>query len=350
MPASIVAPLAAIPLPPLIAALPKADLHIHQERLPRLDRVLARREGRPPFDWLDWARWVMTETPAGAERLARLGEVEPTTPDADAEPANIVARLEELLEEAAADGAVFVEVRVGGDTALRPDLMERFREAEQRLRKQHPRLRAEVVFTLYPWHDPENRPRLIRACLRAAAEGMRGIDFMTDLVQEETDWISMYRFAEQAAAAGLGITAHAGEVSTANIEAALRIPGLTRIGHGTQAARDSRLLDLLAESGVTLEVCLSCNVVLGAAPSYEEHPIRQFLEHGIAVALGSDDPVQICTTIGREYAAAHALGFSPADLLALTRTAIRAAFTTPERRDELLTEFGAWEEKYTEDE
>lgn len=145
---------------------------------------------------------------------------------------------------------------------------------------------------------------------------------------------------------GLGITAHAGEVSTANLAAALRVPGLTRIGHATHATRDPRLLDLLAESGVTVEACLSCNVVVGAALSYEEHPIRQLLARGIPVALGSDDPVQVCTTIGREYAVAHALGLSPAELLALTRTAIRTAFTTPVRRAELLAELSTWEEEH----
>jgi adenosine deaminase len=91
---------------------------------------------------------------------------------------------------------------------------------------------------------------------------------------------------------------------------------------------------------------LSCNVVVGAAPSYEEHPIRRFAEYGIPVVLGTDDPVQICTTIGREYAVAHAIGFSPTELLALTRNAVQAAFTTAERRHELLTELSAWEDTH----
>jgi hypothetical protein len=35
-----------MPMPPHIVALPKADIHIHQEWSPRLDQVLAQREGR----------------------------------------------------------------------------------------------------------------------------------------------------------------------------------------------------------------------------------------------------------------------------------------------------------------
>lgn len=110
------------------------------------------------------------------------------------------------------------------------------------------------------------------------------------------------------------------------------MPGLTRLGHAVYAAEDPHLLALLAERRSTVECSLSCNVVLGAVASYEAHPIRRFVEAGIPVALGTDDPVQVCTTIGREYALAAALGFSLAELRAFTRDAIRAAFTTPERR------------------
>ncbi|MGF1935518.1 MAG: hypothetical protein RM347_014200 [Nostoc sp. ChiQUE02] len=46
METAFIMPLAEIEPNPVIAALPKADLHIHQEWSQRLDRVLARREGR----------------------------------------------------------------------------------------------------------------------------------------------------------------------------------------------------------------------------------------------------------------------------------------------------------------
>ncbi|MBN3924990.1 hypothetical protein [Nostoc sp. NMS4] len=68
------------------------------------------------------------------------------------------------------------------------------------------------------------------------------------------------------------------------------------------------------------------------------------MKREIAIALCTDDPVQICTTIGREYAVAHTLGFSPAELLAVTRNAIEVAFTSPERRNELLNKLSQWDD------
>jgi len=56
------------------------------------------------------------------------------------------------------------------------------------------------------------------------------------------------------------------------------------------------------------------------------------------VTLATDLPMHVCTTIGREYAIASALGFSPDDLLTFTRNAVAAAFTTSTRRAALLAE------------
>jgi hypothetical protein len=41
---------------PDISALPKADLHLHQEDFPRLERIVARQQGREPYAWHAWAR------------------------------------------------------------------------------------------------------------------------------------------------------------------------------------------------------------------------------------------------------------------------------------------------------
>jgi len=342
------APLGEISIDPWLAALPKADLHAHQEQSPRLDRVLARGQGRPAYDWRGWAERLMAENAPGAARLEHIGVILPDTLEADAEDATFIARVADLLEEAAADGAVLVEARFGNETMLRPGFMELFRAAERCVQARYPQLRAEAIATLLLWHEPERLERIVAGCLRAANDGLRGIDFLYQPYETEADWTTAYRIAERAAAAGLGITAHAGEISMANIAAALRVPGLTRIGHATHAAADPHLLELLARSGATVECSLTCNVLIGAAPSYGEHPIRQFVEYGIPIALCTDDPVQICTTIGREYAIAHALGFSPAELLAFTRNAVQGAFTTPARRRELLSELNVWNNRLCE--
>jgi len=243
-----------------------------------------------------------------------------------------------------------VEVRFGaGGLALRQHgFMALFREAERQVQARYPRFCAEAIGYLQLASDParlQDAERQLARCLGLAKEGLAGIDLMVAPYAREADpglWAVLYRWAERAADAGLGITVHAGEFSAANLGAALRVPGLRRIGHAVYAAADPLLLEQLAESQVTVECCLSCNVVLGAVPSYEAHPIRQFVAAGIPVTLNTDDPVRVWTTIGREYAIAAALGFSPAELVGFTRNAIAASFASEARREMLMRDVDRW--------
>ena len=76
-------PLADIPIPAEIARLPKADIHIHPEWSPRLDRVLAKRQGRKPYDWRAWARRLMKSEAPGGDRLQHLSKPFPELIEAD---------------------------------------------------------------------------------------------------------------------------------------------------------------------------------------------------------------------------------------------------------------------------
>jgi hypothetical protein len=355
MTAAVMDPLAEVPIDPAIAALPKADLHLHQEAKARLDRLVAGREGRPPYDWRGWARRVRAETPPGMGRLGGIYGPDATLPLGEAsedDPDAFVTRVADTLGEGAADGAILVEVRFGADQVLsRPDFMALFREAERRVRGRHPRFRAEAIGYLGLVDDPARLvavERQVAACLRAARDGLAGVDFRVDPYDTAADpalWRIAYRWAERAADAGLGVTVHAGEFSAANLAAALRVPGLRRLGHAVYAASDERLLERLAETGVAVECSLTCNVVLGAVPSYEDHPIRRFAARGIPVTLNTDLPVHVATSVGREYAVAAALGFTPAELLGFTRDAIRASFTSGERKTALMRALDGWPER-----
>ncbi|MDO9396334.1 MAG: adenosine deaminase [Herbiconiux sp.] len=131
-----------------------------------------------------------------------------------------------------------------------------------------------------------------------------------------------------ARAAGLRVTAHAGEdAGPQSVRDALDHLGAERIGHGVRAADDPDLLRRLAEEGITLEIALTSNVQTGAAPSYREHPIRRIVESGVRVALSTDDPTVSSTRLSAEYQlAALAVGLSPAQLLGLSAAAQAATF------------------------
>jgi adenosine deaminase len=324
-----------------VAQLPKADLHLHAETDGRVERILARREGRSAFDWVTWATHLQRETPPGFARLEawRAHQVLPTelVESLDARPDVFVDRVADAIRDGAADGAILVEVRFGSAASFRADFMPLFREAELHAQRDFPGCQAEAIISGLMPARPDRWERVLPRCLELAREGLGGIDIIPEPYAAEADWRGVAQWTARAAAAGLGITVHAGEFSGANIAAACALPGVSRLGHAVYAAADPHLLDAVRRTGVTIECCVSCNVLLGAVASVKEHPVRALAECGIPVTLNSDDPVHVGTTIGREYEiAASLLGFSEPELLEITRNAIRASFTSPERRAALL--------------
>ena len=139
--------------------------------------------------------------------------------------------------------------------------------------------------------------------------------------------------------AGLGVVIHAGEATgPQSVRDALLIPGVKRIGHGVRAAEDAGLVRELADRNITLEVCPSSNLALRFYDDFSDHPLRRLHDAGVKVTLNSDDPPFFATTIGAEYEiAADRFGFTPTELLGLTRNAINAGFLHQNERDLLLS-------------
>lgn len=143
--------------------------------------------------------------------------------------------------------------------------------------------------------------------------------------------------------AGYGITIHAGELCGAfSVADALDLVQPTRIGHGVRAVEDPDLVRRLADLGTVLEVCPGSNIALKVFDSFETHPLRRLHDAGVKVTLNADDPPFFDTSLAREYAiAADVMGFTDAEINAMTHTAIEAAFIDEATRGTLLARLDA---------
>lgn len=100
---------------------------------------------------------------------------------------------------------------------------------------------------------------------------------------------------------GLGLTVHAGEdEGPARIWEAIDLLGADRIGHGCSAVGDRALLLRLARDRILVECCLTSNYQTGAVPRGTPHPIFTFLEHGVPVAVCTDNTTVSDTDQTRE--------------------------------------------------
>ncbi|MBB5351536.1 adenosine deaminase [Haloferula luteola] len=141
--------------------------------------------------------------------------------------------------------------------------------------------------------------------------------------------------------ANFSITIHAGEAfGLESIWQALQWCGAHRLGHATRLVDDmavgadgswklGTLAQYVLDRRIPLEMCLSSNVHTGACPSLEAHPFQGFHAMGFRVFLNTDDRLMSDTELSKELALATSLfGLSLLDLEKMTMNAMKSAFVS----------------------
>jgi len=252
----------------------------------------------------------------------------------------------EAVEDSAADGCDYLEIRFGPATHARPgfDIPAVIDAACAGLAEgsRASRLPVGLVVCALRHHDQPTNVAVARSAAGAAGRGVVGFDVAGD----ELLYPSLEPYRESfaiAKAAGLGLTAHAAEAGPASAAVdAVKLLGVSRIGHGSHIADDPATLTWAAREGVAIEVCLTSNVMTGAARSIAEHPLHQFLAAGCRVVIGDDNPVNIGTTLAAEERLLETeAGMTAEQARDIQRTAVEVAFTDESTRAALRRRFAA---------
>ncbi len=148
---------------------------------------------------------------------------------------------------------------------------------------------------------------------------------------------------EAARKAGLRTSAHAGEAAgAASVRGAVEALRADRIGHALRAEEDEAVVDLLARSGVVLELCPLSNLATGVIGRIADHPVRRYWERGLNVTVNTDDPGMFHNSLADEYAVLmDVFGFSRAEIRRLAAAALEGAWCGPEEKARLRPLFAA---------
>jgi adenosine deaminase len=143
------------------------------------------------------------------------------------------------------------------------------------------------------------------------------------------------KFARVFAAAaerGLKRVAHAGEEGPPEyVWEALDLLHVDRLDHGNRSMEDPALVRRLAREGMVLTVCPLSNLKLCVVKSMAEHPVDRMLAAGLKVTLNSDDPAYFGGYINANYrAAADGRGLSRDQLAAIARNSFEGSFLAPD--------------------
>jgi len=161
-------------------------------------------------------------------------------------------------------------------------------------------IRWKLIADLNRDHGPEAAFRRIEKIAVYKNRGIIGIGLGgNETLYPASLFTEVFRAARSL---GLRRVAHAGEAAGAeSVSSALFDLKAERIGHGVRAIEDARIIKILKESQTPLEVCITSNVLTGSVQSVTEHPVKQFIDHGLNVTINTDDPTMFNCTISDEY-------------------------------------------------
>lgn len=322
------------------ATVPKTELHLHIEGAapPDFIRMLAAEKNVDlsrifkddgSYVWKDFAEFLKTYEAACSVLQ---------TPD------DFRRLTEAVLDVSAKNGVIYAEMFLspdfcgGGDLEAWKDYLAAMSEGAANSKTKHG-IETRFISTCIRHFGPEKA--IHTANITAATAG--GLLTGYGMGGEERH-LSAGDFAksfEIAAAAGLGLTSHAGEICGADsVCETLDKLHVTRVGHGVRAIEDADLVKRLADEQIVLEVCPGSNISLNVFPTWGEHPIEKLRDDGVPITVSTDDPPYFYTDMTREYTKLHEVfGWGLADFNAINQTAMNAAFCDDDTRQRLLAKF-----------
>lgn len=312
-------------VPDDLAALPKAELHIHLEgsiRPATLEEFCAR-EG------VSISR-TFTELNGFVEMYMQATHVMTRAGD-------YTRIVREYAEDAARMGVHYAELEVS--PAIGPKALDSLVEAAEAASRER---------------DVTLRLVLGLGRLMPDALQMPALDAIRDLpgfvgigLGGPEEGFSNEPFAEVFAEArrrGLRSAPHAGEnAGPDSIRNAIESLEPDRIHHGVRASEDTALLGELAERGTHLAVCPTSNVLLGVVQALDEHPLRALWEAGVSVSVNTDDPGFFdCDLLGEYEIAGRLLDLDREGYGKLAEHSVDGSFAPDDLKNALLSEIRAW--------
>ena len=262
----------------------------------------------------------------------------------------------ECVEDLAADGVIYAEVRYAPEQHLQEGLMlqdvvdavrEGFEEGEQAAADAGTPIIARQLLTAMR-HQARSM-EIAELMIANRDHGVLGFDIAgAEAGYPPTRHLDAFEYLQRENA---HFTIHAGEAfGTPSIWEALQWCGADRLGHGVRIIDDvsvgndgspklGRLAAYVRDKRIPLEMCPTSNLQTGAADSIAEHPIGLLKRLQFRVTVNTDNRLMSGTSMSLEMQKlVDAFDYTLADLRWFTINAMKSAFLPFDERLALINE------------
>ncbi len=321
--------------------LPKALLHDHLDGGVRVETVLELADAvgyrdLPTSDPTALGTWFHQNESGSLE--AYLGAFDHTV--AVMQTADALERVAfEAVEDLAADGVVYAELRFGPllHTAQGLATAEVIEATLSGIQRGTAATGVAVSLIISGLRDTTTTEAVVRAAIPFRNEGVVGFDLAgPEAGHPPSDHLPALRLAREN---GFSVTIHAGEgAGPHSVWEAIAIGGARRLGHGARLIEsmecdDGSIVDvgplgrLVRDERIAMELCITSNLDTAMYQSAKDHPFGALFRAGFNVTLNTDNRLMSNISLSDEFRlAGDAFGLTLADMGRITENALVSGF------------------------
>jgi adenosine deaminase len=310
-------------VPQDLAALPKAELHVHLEGTVRpatREEFAARTGATIPREFTDLNSFIE----------AYLASWQTMT-----QPGDYARLVREYCEDAARSGIRYAELQMAMIGRPYDQLAEAAEEAQ----------RQRDVVVKFIIDVPRALPVEVGWAMLEAATGHD--DVVAIGLGGPEDGFPAGLFTELFAEAkrrGYKSAPHSGEDAGAGaVQHTIDTLAPERILHGVRSVEDSAVVQSLVENNIALSLCPTSNLLLGVCETMEQHQLRELWDAGVTFSVNTDDPGFFDCDLTGEYAiAGRLLDLDRAGYAKLARDSVDTSFAPEALKDKLRRDIADW--------
>ena len=194
-------------------------------------------------------------------------------------------------------------------------------------------IKINVIVCLMRGFSKEENMNVLKCANKYLNKGVVAIDLAGD--EEHFPFKDYEYFFNVCKYANIPVTIHAGETSSRDI---LDVSLYTkRIGHGIKIVDDFKLINMIKEKKILLEICPNSNIDTKNVSDYYHHPIKKLYEDSVLICINTDNMTVSNISLNEEYMHLYrTFQFNIDDFKKMNINAVEYAFISDSEKKKLI--------------